>query len=89
MKEVWENELGLCKITGLSCYSMFGLEGKPRNYFSQSQLEVSYADKCYDYYENGVKRGILLLKSGFFMKIKKDMMLLIVSLLKMSVLIIF
>jgi hypothetical protein len=71
MKEVWENELGLCKITGLSCFSMFGLEGKPRNYFSQSQLEVSYADKKYDYYENGVKRRYSFIKEWIFYEDKK------------------
>jgi hypothetical protein len=89
MKEVWENELGLCKITGLSCYSMYGLEGKPRNYFNESQLKVSYADRCYDYFENGVKRRYSFIKEWIYFEDKKNMMLLIVFLLKMSVLIIF
>lgn len=71
MKEVWEEEKGLCKISGLSCYSMYGLEGKPRNYFSESQLEVSYADRCYDFYENGVKRRKSFIKHWIDFEDKK------------------
>lgn len=71
LNEVWENEMGLCKITGLSCYSMYGLEGKPRNYFSESQLEVSYADRCYDYFEKGVKRRTSFIKNWLGYEDKK------------------
>jgi len=71
MKEVWEEEKGLCKINGLSCYSMYGLEGKPRNYFNESQLKVSYADRCYDFYENGVKRRKSFIKEWIYFEDKK------------------
>ena len=71
MKEEWEEQKGLCLITSLSCYSMYGLKGQQRNYFNETNLKVSYGGKTYEIIVNGVKKRKSFISSWIAYEDKK------------------